>query len=114
MLRWIPMYTITVHQPDGTTRTGELTGDSIVVGRIARRSDLVVTDPAVSGAHVRIGVDNGALWIEDLNSSNGTAIEGRPLEPAQRYPLEVDHQVMIGGGSSLLTVTRTPTWEMTR
>jgi class 3 adenylate cyclase len=114
MLRYTPMYTITVHQPDGTTVSRELTAERCIVGRVARRSDLVVDDPQVSGAHVEITCDGDSLWIQDLNSSNGTALNGQPLEPGVRSPLDVDQQVLIGGGSSLLSISRTPSWEMTQ
>ncbi len=114
MLRYTLMYTITVHQPDGTTISRELAGGRCVVGRIARRSDLVVNDPQVSGAHLVVTCEGDSLWVQDLNSSNGTALNGQPLDPGVRSPVEVDQQVMLGGGSSLLSIGRTPTWEMTQ
>ncbi len=108
------MYTIIVHQPDGTTVGRELAGGRCVVGRVARRSDLIVNDPQVSGVHVEVTCEGESLWVQDLNSSNGTAVDGQPLEPGVRLPVDVDQQVLIGGGSSLLSISRTPTWEMTQ
>ncbi len=114
MLRCILMYVITLHQPDGLMVSHELTGDRCVVGRSARRADLVVVDPQVSAVQVEIGRDGDSLWLRDLGSSNGTALEGLLLEPHRQYPLETGQQVMIGGGSSLLSVDLARVWDATQ
>ena len=45
--------------------------DSITVGRAAT-CDLVVSDTYVSNVHARIFAKDGAYWLEDLGSTNGT------------------------------------------
>jgi pSer/pThr/pTyr-binding forkhead associated (FHA) protein len=45
--------------------------DSVTVGRAAT-CDLVVSDTYVSNVHARIFAKDGAYWLEDLGSTNGT------------------------------------------
>lgn len=49
--------------------------------RIGRRwdLDLVLTSPTVSWEHAEIFEDRGVLKVLDLGSSNGTAVNGRPV-----------------------------------
>ncbi len=51
---------------------------TITVGRAAA-CELRLPDPAVSAVHARIEHKDGAIWIADTGSSNGTTIDGRPL-----------------------------------
>lgn len=70
---------------------------SILVGRTGSDSDaddisLDLTpygayQYGVSRRHAQITLLNGALYIEDLNSTNGTRINGFQLTPRQRYLL---------------------------
>ena len=48
---------------------------------IGRRDDnsLVLDDSYVSGAHAEVMFDQGAWWVVDLSSTNGTFVNGRPV-----------------------------------
>ena len=48
---------------------------------IGRRDDnsLVLDDAYVSSAHAEIMFDQGAWWVVDLSSTNGTFVNGRPV-----------------------------------
>ena len=50
----------------------------VTVGR-APDNDLMIGDPATSGRHGRIEVRQGAFWISDLGSTNGTLVNGEPV-----------------------------------
>jgi serine/threonine protein kinase len=52
----------------------ELGPNAIVIGRDPRMANLIVSSPHVSGKHVRVWLDQNhcGIWVEDLNSSNGT------------------------------------------
>lgn len=62
---------------------------------IGRRPDnsLVVDDRFVSGRHAVVGHDQGRYYVEDLKSSNGTLLNGRPV---QRAPLTHGDAIRIG------------------
>ncbi|MBS1789075.1 MAG: FHA domain-containing protein [Acidobacteria bacterium] len=58
-------------------------------------NDVVLDYPMVSGHHARITIVNGAAVIEDLNSTNGTAI-GNPKNKIKRSPLTLKDVVYFG------------------
>jgi len=49
--------------------------DQLTIGR-DRKCDIVFADEAVSGVNTRIFFKDGFIFIEDLGSSHGTALEG--------------------------------------
>ena len=57
--------------------------ESLVIGR-ALNVDVVVQDPMSSRQHARFFVRDGFGWVEDLNSSNGSFLNGRRLLEATR------------------------------
>lgn len=76
--------------------------------RIGRHpdNDIVLDYPAVSAHHAQLVREADSLWIEDLGSTNGTAI-GRPDNKIQRGPITADDVVYFGSlrvpASRLLT-----------
>ena len=56
----------------------ELTASGVTLGR-AEPADAVLRDVEISRGHCRISQDAGALMIADLNSTNGTYLDGRRL-----------------------------------
>lgn len=56
--------------------------DSATVGR-RNSNDLIIPDNAVSGTHCELTFDNGKVYIEDLNSTNGTFIDGERISRAE-------------------------------
>ena len=57
-----------------------LGGPALTIGR-GGHCDLVVADRQVSREHVRITREEHAFWIEDLDSKNGTHVNGQRLAP---------------------------------
>ena len=56
--------------------------ESVVIGRHQALADFVVADDQISLRHLRIHREaNGTLFIEDLNSTNGTELDERKLTP---------------------------------
>jgi hypothetical protein len=66
--------------------------EGLRIGRAAD-NDVVVRDGRASRHHARIVAATGALAIEDLNSANGTFVDGRRVTSA---PLALDAVVTIG------------------
>ena len=66
------------------------------VGRYPALVDAVLSDDHVSRRHLRIVSTGQGFEVEDLNSSNGTMLNGRPLEPFKRHPIIAGDVVRIG------------------
>ncbi len=77
--------------------------EGLVVGRSARKATLILKDDSVSRAHARIAL-NDRLTVEDLNSSNGTRVNGRMLAAGEKARIE--QGVAIEIGAVRLTLTR--------
>ncbi len=81
----------------------EIDREVLVVGR-SPKSDFQVYDRSVSARHMRILMEDGDLYVEDLNSTNGTYVNGVKLEPGRREKLNQGDTIAIG--STLFSVER--------
>ncbi|WP_408069776.1 DUF6382 domain-containing protein [Butyrivibrio sp. JL13D10] len=71
----------------------------IVIGKLSSCSDIVVNDRSVSRMHAKIykpEADGNTVWIQDLNSTNGTYINGKRLMPNEEVPLEENDEISFG------------------
>lgn len=59
-------------------------------------NQVVLQDPTVSGRHAVIHHRDGAWWIEDLGSRNGTRVNGRPARSLQPELLRSGDRVQLG------------------
>ena len=73
--------------------------DWVVIGR-GRSADVVISEPTISRAHAAIGYDGEKFFVEDLGSTNGTAVNGK-REP--RLELNSGDEIQLG--KLLLQVT---------
>ena len=82
---------------------GNTVGRLIVLGEVPREyllgevertvgrdpaNDFVIDDGEVSGRHARIVFEDNAFWVEDLDSRNGTHVNGRAVEARTRLENE--------------------------
>ena len=58
--------------------------------------DLVLEDLSVSRMHARIIKQGADVYLEDLNSTNGTFKNGLRLEPYERRKLETGDEIKCG------------------
>ncbi len=80
-----------------------LGADRVVVGR-APEVDITLDDEAVSWNHLEIERRGGVLMATDLDSRNGTALNGEPLDRPRRLRdgdtlLVGDHRLEISEGA---------------
>src|ERR1044071_6278515 len=69
---------------------------SVTIGR-DDSADIRITDEGASRPHARLHIDaGGALFIEDLKSSNGTYLRDQRLRPGERAELKLGEAVTIG------------------
>lgn len=60
----------------------ELPETGVLLGR-SKESDLVIDDGMISSRHAQLRIENGAWSIFDLQSSNGTTVNGNTIETVQ-------------------------------
>ena len=77
------------HEPGTALRLG----DSATLGR-SDSADIRVDDPFASSAHARIFPRGSFMYIEDMGSTNGTYLNGRPLRRPEQ--LKVADTIRIG------------------
>lgn len=70
------------------SRTMDLGRDSFTIGRKVD-NDLVLDDHTVSSHHARIVRVQSVFFLEDLQSTNGTTLNGKPIERAQLHDADV-------------------------
>ena len=67
-------------------------GESVVVGR-SYPADITIRDPSLSRQHACFSVEDEVLWVEDLQSTNGTWIDGERIE---RREISVGAELTLG------------------
>ncbi|MDO4242765.1 MAG: FHA domain-containing protein [Actinomyces sp.] len=65
-----------------------LTPTSLMIGR-DQNCTLVLNDSYASSRHARVFPKDGTWWLEDLESTNGTILAGRPVHGAVELPIGV-------------------------
>ena len=73
-----------------------LAGDGVVVGRSPRHSTFLIDDETMSREHARFFAEGGSLFIEDLDTTNGTQIGGRQIQPRTPVALGEGELVELG------------------
>ncbi len=68
----------------------------LTVGRHPALCERILADDSVSRRHFRIGIADGKLFVEDLNSLNGTFLDDRELPPFQPTPLLPGQEIQAG------------------
>ena len=68
----------------------------VVVGRSPSESMFIINHEQVSRRHFRLFLVSQQIMIEDLGSTNGTSVNGAPLAPGARQPLDNGSQLQTG------------------
>lgn len=68
----------------------------ITFGKMQGRVTVVLEDRSVSRLHARIEAGEKGLYVRDLNSRNGTCVNGKKLLPNEAEPLREGDQVSFG------------------
>jgi pSer/pThr/pTyr-binding forkhead associated (FHA) protein len=88
------MASVTFQVLDGLER-GEIYQDlapPITIGR-EDENDIRLNDERVSRYHAKVQVDDGNVILTDLDSTNGTRVNGHPV---QMHVLQIGDQILIG------------------
>lgn len=82
-----------VSREPGELATIYLTEDLTVIGKLESASDAVISLPTVSRVHAKIRRRDGEYYLTDLNSRNGTSVNGRMLKGDEEYQLQNEDEV---------------------
>jgi adenylate cyclase len=103
--RMVPQITLQFEGPDsaGRKHAFEVALDKLmtqpqgmVIGRSADQCELVVAHATVSRRHARLSIAGEALQVEDLGSTNGTAVNGTALSAGAPVALTAGAKLRLG------------------
>ena len=83
--------------------TFQLRPDQTILGRGQAEANKIAFDNAVvSRTHAEVHYDNGSFWLRDLGSTNGTRVNGKPLEKMVDHPLGNNDVIELARGAVTL------------
>jgi adenylate cyclase len=103
--RMVPQITLRFEGPDsaGRKHTFEVSMEKLVgqsqgmcIGRAADQCELVVPHPTVSRRHAKLSLAGEALQVEDLGSTNGSAVNGVLLKAGAPVALQAGSKLRLG------------------
>src|SRR6266480_2838961 len=72
------MPTLTIQLPGLPPVSHVLKDETITIGRM-KGNTIVIDDASISLSHAKITRKNGDFLLKDLNSTNGTSVNGQPI-----------------------------------
>ena len=86
------MFSLLIQNGDGTAQRHALAPGATTIGRNPENK-IVLADGSVSSRHAEIIVEDGKAILRDLNSSNGTTVNGAAVT---EIPLTVGDEIVFG------------------
>jgi pSer/pThr/pTyr-binding forkhead associated (FHA) protein len=83
-------------------RTYIVPPETTSVGR-SPENDVVLNSPDVSRRHARLECTHGGVRVTDLNSTNGTRVDGRPVRVID---VDQDTEISFGGVRMWMSIHR--------
>jgi ABC-type multidrug transport system ATPase subunit/pSer/pThr/pTyr-binding forkhead associated (FHA) protein len=107
--------TLVVRWPGGQTEEHALSKQVVYVGR-ASSNDIVLNFPTVSSQHLKLDVSAGGVRVTDLNSTNGTQLNGQQISPNVAQPWRTADVIRVGDlrGNSVSMTLKGPAGESLR
>ena len=90
--------TLLITYRDGTRALTLVEGQRLTIGR-SEPSDVALRDESLSRQHAIVEVKEGAVWVEDLQSTNGCFIDGEKIERAE---LPLAKELRLGAATAVL------------
>ena len=76
-------------------KTIEIRYFPFIIGKQEELVDFCLEDDTVSRLHLRLDREEEECWVTDLNSTNGTTVNGRLLEANESAPLRPGDELVI-------------------
>ncbi|GAB4418998.1 MAG: hypothetical protein Kow00106_15150 [Anaerolineae bacterium] len=86
---------VDVYWPDGPVESYRVNKPAVAVGR-STGNDIVLDTTSVSRYHIKFSFDESQAQLEDLDSANGTYVDGVRVPPHAPYPLRGGEEIQIG------------------
>lgn len=86
------MYKLVVVHKGRIQKNIPLRHSHMIIGRKSE-SDIQLEEKLVSGKHAEISIKNQHVYLKDLGSTNGTSVNGNPVEEIE---LQTGDQISIG------------------
>ena len=84
-----------IHETGGRAQAYALSKPVMRIGRAAD-NDIVVSSKLVSNHHLQVESRGGKVLVTDLNSTNGTILNGIRIPPSQGVPLHLGDVMRVG------------------
>ena len=85
-----------IHLIINETQLQQAQASGLIIGRSAKLNELVIDDKTISRCHARISYQQNQLYIEDMNSLNGTKLNDVTLTAFQPIKLNSGNILMLG------------------
>jgi membrane-bound lytic murein transglycosylase D len=96
------MYRIDVRIDRGQANSPHFSfSDAFHIGRDERCAVQIMDDASVSRSHIEVSFHDGSWWLRDLDTTNGTYIDGRKIDVVA---LTTPTKVQLGTGATLLSL----------
>ncbi len=95
----IEVNTVTVSIKGEKIGTFNLSDEGTIIGRDPSKATIIISDAIVSKTHLKITPDGENFILEDLNSTNGTFING---EQIHKEKITSDDIILIGKKGNIL------------
>jgi adenylate cyclase len=76
-------------------QTIPFSGDTVFVGR-SSTNDLQIFDSSISRKHIKLFRLENLVFVEDLKSTNGTLVNGEPIEPGEGVQVGEGDTISLG------------------
>ncbi|MBF0458764.1 MAG: FHA domain-containing protein [Nitrospirae bacterium] len=87
---------VRITSPGETKEHCTLTSQGVSIGRKGGNNTVVLDDFSVSKNHARVWLEKGKVYVEDLNSTNGTFVGEQMIPAGEAFELSTGNNLKIG------------------
>ncbi|KAB3537236.1 FHA domain-containing protein [Alkaliphilus pronyensis] len=81
-----------------------INNESFIIGKLADHVDYVISSRGVSRIHAEIFLDNNQYYVKDLNSKNGTFVNGQQIISNQPYEIKDNDTISFADREFVFTM----------
>lgn len=85
-----------VWKENGVSKKYRIMSYPVVIGKMKNEVDCYIDDSTVSRIHARIEREDDEVVLIDMNSTNGTSVNGQQLLPCQKVVIDSESDIRIG------------------